>query len=387
MSARMLRCEKMKGIRDSCLSYRIMPFAEEKIREMNTRIASMKGNLAVWGIGEHTRRLLEYTKILDKNVMFFIDSNARPGMEWYGRKVFSPKDVDLSQVENIVISSYKYQDEIEQQIYCRNFEGKIVKFYDSEDEGNFYDLPSVKNFDFYFSGNFLSWEEAANAATGYDEESIVQTILTATQKVINHEAIFERDGVCFQKAEYNFVLLTIFGVCAQNYDTICIVDFGGALGSEYWRNKNMLQRFAADYRWNVIEQNNYVKIGREYIADEKLRFYNEISEIDEDIHIVILSGVLQYLQNYSEILTSIIERMPRYILIDRQPVGQNTRICVQHVGENIYKASYPARIIEERELKNILEKEYVMLTCFESWADKGKFYVDGVEFQYKGFFR
>lgn len=375
----------MKGIRDGYSSHKNMRFIDEKVQEMNSKIVCVEGNSVIWGIGEHTRKLLEFTKILNNNILFFIDSNAKKGMEWFGIRVFNPKDVDLSQIDSIVISSYKYQDEIEQQIQCMNFKGKIIKFYDSDDEGNFYDLPSQENQDFYFSGDYLSWKEAANVATGYDEESIVRRIWEATQKVINHEANFERDGVCFQEAEYNFVLLTIFGVCAQAYDAISIVDFGGALGSEYWRNKDMLQKYAVNYRWNVIEQKNYVNIGKEYIEDKRLKFYDEIHEIKEDIHLVILSGVLQYLQNYKKILQDIIECMPRYILIDRQPVSKKERICVQYVGENIYKASYPARILEEKELQKILEKEYVMLTCFESWADKGKFYVDGVEFQYKGY--
>ena len=210
-------------------------------------------------------------------------------------------------------------------------------------------------------------------------------MLEATKQVMEGKACFERDSVLFYHKEFNFRLISIFGLLASCSRHINVLDFGGALGSEYWKNRDFLYKFGVDFTWNIIEQEHYVEIGKKEISNKELRFYRNVSQLERRPDILILSGVLQYLPDYQVILSELLDLKPRYILIERQIVSDQTRICVQYVAENIYQASYPVRIIGEQELMDIFGDRYCKLTEFGSEADGDRAYVDGKEIKYKGY--
>ena len=117
-----------------------------------------------------------------------------------------------------------------------------------------------------FSGNFSSWNEAAAMATGYQAAPILDKVKTAVLKVKRGEAVYERDSVLFNEVEYSWPLLaTLNWIAAQNNGGLKVVDFGGSLGSSYFQNRKFLEPL--DIKWNVIEQENFVKAGRDEIQD------------------------------------------------------------------------------------------------------------------------
>lgn len=285
-----------------------------------------------------------------------------------------------------MVSTYKYQNEVFASLRLEGAADKAVILYSEKDEGDFYLLPRKSNKDFYFTGNFVSWNDVEQLTVGYGDDSIVQKVLDATRQVMENKACFERDSVLFYTKEFNFRLLSIFGLLASRKKHINLLDLGGALGSEYWKNSDFLHKFGKGFTWNVVEQDNYAEIGKNEISNNELKFFRNIRQLrKEKIDIVILSSVLQYLPDYKSVLYEIMAMEAEYILIERQAVGAQQRICIQHVGENIYHVEYPVRIIDEKELINILREKYVEIVEFASEADGGKAYVDGKEFWYKGY--
>lgn len=364
-------------------------FFEQKVERIDHILENLgKSAIAVWGVGVHTEKLAAYTGLLKYNIIFFVGKNADFYVDHhiYGRPVYDPKEADFSQVDYILISTYKYQNDILAFLNQNGLSEKAVSCYFEEDEGEFYFLPRKNGKNFYFSGKFDSWNDAAQYAAGYHEESIVKKVLEATKQVIQGKACFERDSVLFYHKEFNFRLISIFGVLASCKQHIEILDFGGALGSEYWKNREFLHKFGVEFTWNIVEQDHYVEIGNREISNGELRFCSDICQLEHSRpDILILSGVLQYLPDYKKILSDLLDLLPRYILIERQIVSDQTRICVQYVSENIYQASYPVRIIEEQELLDLLGSRYIKLMEFGSKADGDKAYVDGKEIRYKGY--
>ncbi len=365
-------------------------FLEEKIREINQRLEKAgNGKIAVWCLGVHTEKLAEYTDLLKYNIKFFIDKNADmygKDFEIYGKPVRSPREAAHADIDYIVISTYKYQNEILAELKSRGMEEKAVTLYSDTDEGDFYLLPDQKNKDCYFTGNFSSWNEAAQLTKGYADDRIAEKVLYATRQVMEHKACYERDSVLFYTRDYNYRLISLFGILASQQSHINILDFGGALGSEYWRNREFLYKFKTGFTWNVVEQKHYVEIGNREITSHELKFYSSIDQLEgQKINLIILSGVLQCLPHYQTVLSELAGLGAEYILIDRQTVGSRSRICIQYVGENIYCASYPIRILAEQELMEFLCEKYKKAAEYESESDSGRAYVDGAEFRYKGY--
>jgi len=83
----------------------------------------------VWGVGTHTQRLIGKGWLDVSKVLFFVDSNKRyVGKKLNGIKIKSPEEI--KETNPILISTYSYQKEIENQIrLVLNLENEVIKIY------------------------------------------------------------------------------------------------------------------------------------------------------------------------------------------------------------------------------------------------------------------
>jgi putative methyltransferase (TIGR04325 family) len=223
-----------------------------------------------------------------------------------------------------------------------------------------------------FEGNFATWEEANAQCNGYEAEHILAKVLEATLAVKRGEAAFERDSVLFGEVEYVWPLLAgLMLAAARSGGRLNVLDFGGSLGSTYFQNRKFLQMLPVVH-WNIVEQIHYVNAGLENIQDERLNFYNTIDDciLEHQPNVVLLSSVLQYLPNPFQILNEILALRADILILDRTSFlasGNNKMIRVQHVAKNIYSASYPCYIFNEKKLiEYILNLNYNLIESYPS---------------------
>ncbi|MDW7973249.1 MAG: methyltransferase, TIGR04325 family, partial [Thermodesulfovibrio sp.] len=219
-----------------------------------------------------------------------------------------------------------------------------------------------------FVGNYSSWEEASKKSTGYNHPEILQRVRDFALKVKRGEAVYERDGVIFNEIQYSWPLLAGLLYAAAITGRLRVCDFGGSLGTTYFQNRMFLQKIS-DVKWGIVEQREFVDIGKQDFEDSILRFYYDVDtcirEIEPDV--LILSGVLQYIHNPFELLGSLLSYNFNYIIIDRTPFSNRRHIKVQIVPENIYKTSYPLWIFEEQEFLRVFKEfGYNVITRFKA---------------------
>jgi putative methyltransferase (TIGR04325 family) len=219
-----------------------------------------------------------------------------------------------------------------------------------------------------WSGDYRTWAEAAADSAGYDAAIILERVEAAALKVRRGEAAFERDGVLFSEIEYSWPLLAgLLSVAARHGGRLEVVDFGGALGSTYFQNRRFLAPLG-EVRWNVVEQPHFVERGRLHFQDERLRFYPSLDACLTETrpNVLVLSSVLQYLEQPYEFLAAI-DPFPS-VIIDLTPVhsGPRDRLTVQRVPPSIYPARYPCWIFSEERLLAALRKGFAVTAAFES---------------------
>lgn len=240
-----------------------------------------------------------------------------------------------------------------------------------------------------YRGEFSTWEEADALAEGYDAGNILDKVLKATIAVRDGKAAFERDSVLFYKHDDRFQLLAaIMLSAAENSGNLRMLDFGGSLGSAYFQCRYWLKNLPY-VKWCVVEQENFVKVGSEKIADGNLVFISSIEEASkiEKFDIVVFSSVLQYLKDFSDIIGQVVATQPKYIFIDRTPMidGDKDIICLQKQGgfTNIVRSSYPLRLLTRKSIFAAIGKEYNLLSEFDALDEPmGGF---GKRVDYKGF--
>jgi putative methyltransferase (TIGR04325 family) len=237
-----------------------------------------------------------------------------------------------------------------------------------------------------FTGDFSSWPEAAACATGYDSELILERVLAATLKVKNGDAAYERDSVLFERTEYVWPVTTaLMWAAARNHGELHVLDFGGSLGSSYFQNRALLAPLHA-VSWGIIEQPAFVRAGRKHVEDDRLRFWESIDDClaQRKPNVILLSSVLQYLENAYETLRQLAAARASVIVLDRTPFADDgvERIAIQEVPPSIYPASYPMRVLSTAAVLDALGPAYRSVATFTS--PEGSVRTSALQFSFMG---
>jgi len=238
-----------------------------------------------------------------------------------------------------------------------------------------------------FNGDYASWGDATRSSTGYDAGVILEKTCAALLKVKNGEAVYERDSVLFDKIQHSFPVLAGLLRAAQAHDgRLCVVDFGGALGSSYFQCRDFL-KVVRQLEWLVVEQSAHITCGRKNFESDQLRFYNTVDECKagHQPNVLLLSSVLQYLPNPYEVLQKLLSHHISHVIIDRTAflVSDRERLTVQKVPDSIYPASYPAWFFSETKFRAVIEAAgYSLAADFPGTDDLSP---EGEKAYYKGF--
>lgn len=224
-----------------------------------------------------------------------------------------------------------------------------------------------------YSGNFASWEEAKKTSGGYDSITILTKVRDALLKVKSGEAVYERDSVLFDEAQYSWPLLAgLLWIASLHGNRLNLVDFGGSLGSAYYQNRKFLVHLQ-ELQWSIVEQQNFVECGKQYFETEQLNFYHTLDDCfaERNPDTILLGSVLPYLEKPYDLLREVIERGFKYVIFDRTPILEKgaDRLTVQKVPDEIYEASYPAWFFNQEKFLNFFEPDYELIADFES-ADR-----------------
>ena len=149
---------------------------------------------------------------------------------------------------------------------------------------------------------------------------------------------------------------------------------------------------AVQLHWSVVEQENYVRCGKEFFEGKNLKFHFTIEESMKarKADVLLLSSVVQYLEKPHEFLEAIKQYQFKYILIDRTAfikADRPDRLTLQVVPPEIYEAHYPAWFFNEKRFLEHFEG-YEIKMEFESFvAGEQEMEIDHVKAGYdKGFF-
>ncbi len=240
-----------------------------------------------------------------------------------------------------------------------------------------------------YLGNFQNWDLARQSSTGYAEKNILEKCKNSLLKVKTGAAKQERDSETFNDITYSWPLLgALQHIAIENNNNLSVLDFGGALGSSYFQNKDPLQNLNS-INWTIVEQKHFVDCGKENFQDEQLNYEYTIEEAmkSRSFNVIILSGVPQYLEHVYEFISKLVEHEIEYIILDRVPfIEENDRIVVQKVPAWIYDASYPSWVFNENNFVGKFLEKYDLIYDFASSVDGDELSEDGVRLYWKGCF-
>lgn len=223
-----------------------------------------------------------------------------------------------------------------------------------------------------FFGNYSSWEDALKDSDGYDSDLILEKVRDSLLKVKEGKAVYERDSVLFDKIHYSWpVLAGLLRIASANKNKLSVLDFGGSLGSHYYQYKQFLSDLD-ELRWSIVEQEKFVRCGKQLFENEQLKFYSDLETClkHEQPDVILLSGVIQYLEYPYRLLECLLDCNIKHIIFDRTPFikGCRDRLTVQRVPPQIYDASYPAWFFNLDKFMSFFSDKYQLLLEFDALA-------------------
>jgi len=233
-------------------------------------------------------------------------------------------------------------------------------------------LRSCSGNNIVFEGNYSSWKHALAMSSGYDDYLILDKVLDATLLVSQGHAAYERDSVVFDQIHYSWPLLAgLLLAAVRSSGHLEVLDYGGSLGSSFFQNRRFLSH-VSDLNWTVIEQSHFVHAALKNINHPQLSFSDNLAHYlaDNSPNVVLLSGVLQCVEDPWGILELVLKAGCDIVILDRTSYvldGQPERICLQRVPSSIYSATYPCRFFVERVLVDFIElRGYKLLESFHA---------------------
>lgn len=234
-------------------------------------------------------------------------------------------------------------------------------------------LKKINQFEKYgFFGDYSSWQAALADSDGYDASLILDKVKESMLKVKNGEAVYARDSFILEKKEYSFpILVILLKIIYENDGCLNILDFGGSLGCHYYQYRDfLLDLNLKHFKWNVVEQKNFVECGKTFFENEQLKFYIDINTClkHQNPDAIFLSGVIQCLEKPYEFLETLINDNDfSYILIDRLALipDRRDRLTIQKVSPVIYNSSYPSWFFNETKFLKYFQEKYDLIFEFQ----------------------
>jgi putative methyltransferase (TIGR04325 family) len=245
----------------------------------------------------------------------------------------------------------------------------------------------MKTSPYGWKGDYLDWQTAVRKSKGYSEANILEKVKESTLKVKRGEAAYERDSVLFDTVQYSWPLLaSLFWVASQKNGRLHVADYGGALGSSYFQNKNFLNSLS-ELKWSVLEQKQFVETGRAYVQDDTLQFFFNMKELTQSRgkpDLLLLSCTLPYHETPYGLIENLMEYKIPYMLVDNTYFNyeQRDRICIQSVPPEIYAASYPCWLLDYAKLRKLVANKYSIVS---EHHNESVIFIDGKQINYKGF--
>jgi putative methyltransferase (TIGR04325 family) len=218
-----------------------------------------------------------------------------------------------------------------------------------------------------FIGPYSTWSEAEALSDGWDSPAIVQKTFDLSIKVRDGLVAYGQDTIICNKINYSETILAFILLhLSCHKDKICIVDFGGSLGTNFYQNRKILRALSGtQVTWNIVEIPSIAKLGRDHFASTELFLYSDIDEIiqcrEHATDSYLFSGSLQYCPEPFKLLDKVIEQGGAKILaFDRLLVSHtyDHAVFIQTSDPRVfYPASYPTWCFSKSVFVSYLKKK------------------------------
>jgi putative methyltransferase (TIGR04325 family) len=212
-----------------------------------------------------------------------------------------------------------------------------------------------------WEGVFTSFQEVVIEGEGLDGDTWADIVEYETRSA--QKALADGGMIPDLLRGDNLLLPLLVSVLACEKQEIRILDLGGGAGVDY-----LHLRIAAsgltNYEYHVVESEKICGKGRLiHGSDSRITFHVSLPDPGRSFDIVHMDSVLQYIENYPSLLSTLCRYKPRFFIFVRLPAGE--------VPSYVSKQVNVAGVTCAHRFFNTVELIDVMRSCGYSLALKG----------------
>lgn len=212
-----------------------------------------------------------------------------------------------------------------------------------------------------YKGPFDNWNDAKSFSSGWSDKKILEKVYKSLIKSFDMKGVYERDGELVNDLKYPENIINFLN--SNLNENGQIIDFGGSLGSLYFQIRSKL--LFKNIKWSVLEQSNYVELGKRKIKNKELDFFNNVDETQVNNNtILIFSSVLQYLENPEKVINLFLNtKFIEHVVVDRVILSNSkeNKIYIQKNPKKYFNTSYPIIIFSEKIFLNYFKKMKIVI--------------------------
>lgn len=207
------------------------------------------------------------------------------------------------------------------------------------------------NFSEVKSSKINSFEEKGGQEFALEKIKIIQR----ETKLENFWSISQKDSTQIDQPGDISLISLVNSLISEGY-FVNVIDFGGALGNTYFAQKQKIVN--STFSWNVIERKKLVEIGNQKFKNDKLKFFNDISEIslnsNNSKNVALFRGSLQYFDenDFNNILKKFEEKNIHYVVLSQLLCGFIPDFVA---AQNLWNTTTPIRFYNIQTLTKKME--------------------------------
>jgi putative methyltransferase (TIGR04325 family) len=192
-----------------------------------------------------------------------------------------------------------------------------------------------------------SWGDATSRSSGYQSPQTINSLIGSDPVSEQNHVSENLIGSRFQQVASAF----LEGVAsAQLQTTIRVLDIGGGLGEYFFLLEKIVPSLTV--HWTIVETSAVCELAiRTVPAQTNLVWTDSVDHVEGNFDIVLMSSVIQYVENPYELLNIGIEKS-NFLILNRCPLTTSKTgvVCIQRPGFFESKGSYPVHMLSETEL-------------------------------------
>ena len=171
-----------------------------------------------------------------------------------------------------------------------------------------------------WEGIYSCWEDARQDSNIFEEKIWINKLTNQVQKNIT-DYRSKNNSHLAPPAQDHILSLAAGVLFSPSEDNLQVLDFGGGLGTSYFRLISSLPE-SKKVEFHIVELKIICDLAQNFLGDfPQLHFYKTLPNLSKPVHIIHLGSSIQYAPDWKDLLAKLANYRSHILILEELPAG------------------------------------------------------------------